>query len=106
MNLGERSKYLKAPVTLDGKPAQILGTALRLAEIITVEKDYEGRLYHLRCPWEDVKKAVEEQGGRFYGGRKVMTSQEREHIFIGFVLGVVVVIVILALIQIFSGGHL
>jgi hypothetical protein len=100
--LEERSKYLKIPVTLDGKPARILGTAQRPAEIITIEKDYEGRLYHIKRPWEEVIKIVEEKEGRFYGGKKYVTIEEQQNYITGFVIGVLTVIVILALIEIFS----
>lgn len=71
MTLDERSKFLRVTITLDDKPARVSGTAQRLAEIITIERDQNGKFGVYRCSWEEVKKIVEEEEGRFYGGEKV-----------------------------------
>jgi hypothetical protein len=102
MNIEERSKYLKVPVTLNGKPARISGTALRFAEIMTTERDYNGDFTILKIPWKEVIKTIEEEGGNFYGGKRYVTSEERQHYAIGFIIGILTVIFALALIEIFS----
>jgi hypothetical protein len=102
MNTEERSKYLEVPVTLNGKPARITGTALRRAEIVTTERNYNGDLLILKIPWNEVIKTIEEKEGHFYGGKRYVTIEERHNILSGFFIGVLVVIFILALIEIFS----
>lgn len=102
----ERSKYIRVyDVTLDGKPARIQGiSGDLLATIITINRDYEGRLYYHQCPWEEANKIVEEQGGRFYGGEEVPTYDDSEKTvdLSGFIYGVIIVVFILALIGIVS----
>jgi hypothetical protein len=102
MNIEERSKYLKAPVTLNGKPARVSGTAMRLAEIMTIERDYNGNFFILKIPWNEAIKTIAEKEGHFYGGKRYVTIEEWHNILAGFFVGVLAVIVILALIEIFS----
>lgn len=101
MNREDRSKYLTIPVTLNAKPARISGTALRLAEIMTTERDYKGNFMVLRIPWPEAIRIIEEEGGNFYGGKRYISPDERKRYAVGFVIGGLGVIVILALIEIF-----
>lgn len=101
MNLDERSKYLLAPVTLNGKAAGISGTARRLAEVITTERDYKGEFFILKIPWDEAIHIIEEEEGKFYGGKRYISAEERKRYAIGFVIGGLGVIVILALIDVF-----
>jgi hypothetical protein len=102
MNLEDRSKYLTTPVTLNAKPARISGTALRLAEVVTTERDYKGNFIRLRIPWSEAIRIIEQEGGNFYGGKRYISAEERKRYAVGFVIGALGVIFILTLIEIFS----
>ena len=101
MNLEDRSKYLATPVTLNTKPARIAGTARRLAEVMTTERDYKGNLMILKVPWTEAVRVIEEDGGHFYGGKRYISTEERKRYAIGFIIGVVGMACILTLITVF-----
>lgn len=99
MNLDTRSKYLIAPVTLNGKAARISGTARRLADVITTERDYKGNRFILKIPWPEAIHIIEEEGGKFYGGKRYVSAEERKRYATGFVIGGLGVLILLVLVD-------